>query len=103
MAPKEEILPDLRIEKRRLQSISKLDANENNTSIIWATGFRYNFDWIDLDITDKNNHPIQNRGVTNHSGLYFMGLQWMYSSKSAQFIGVSEDAKYIVEEIEKKI
>ena len=42
-------------------------------------------------------------GVTNHSGLYFMGLQWMYSSKSAQFIGVSEDAKYIVEEIEKKI
>ena len=87
MAPKEEILPDLRIEKRRLQSISKLDANENNTSIIWATGFRYNFDWIDLNITDENNHPIQNRGVTNYSGLYFMGLQWMYSSKSAQFIG----------------
>ena len=103
MASKEEILPDLRIEKTRLQSISKLDANENNTSIIWATGFRYNFDWIDLNITDENNHPIQNRGVTNYSGLYFMGLQWMYSSKSAQFIGVSEDAKYIVEEIEKKI
>ena len=103
MAPKEEIIPDLRIEKTKLQSISKLDANENNISIIWATGFRYNFDWIDLNITDENNHPIQNRGVTNHHGLYFMGLQWMYSSKSAQFIGVAEDAKYIVEEIEKKI
>ena len=31
-----------------------------------------------------------------------MGLQWMYSSKSAQFIGVGEDAKYVVSDIYKK-
>lgn len=28
-----------------------------------------------------------------------MGLQWMHSSKSAQFIGVAEDANFIVRDI----
>ena len=52
-----------------------------------------------MDITDEKNHPIQYRGVTKYKGLYFMGLQWMHSSKSAQFIGVAEDAEYIVNDI----
>jgi len=65
------------------------------TTIIWSTGFQYNFDWIKLPITGEHNYPIQHRGVTKYPGLYFMGLQWMYGSKSAQFIGVGEDAEYV--------
>ncbi len=65
------------------------------TTIIWSTGFKYNFDWIKLPITDEHDYPIQRRGVTKYPGLYFMGLQWMYGSKSAQFIGVGEDAEYV--------
>ena len=77
---------------------------ENISSMIWATGFRYNFDWINLDITDEKGIPIQKRGVTKYKGLYFMGLQWMHSAKSAQFIGVAEDAEFIVNDmIAKKI
>ena len=64
-------------------------------TIIWSTGFEYDFDWIKLPITGEHNFPIQRRGVTEYSGLYFMGLQWMYGSKSAQFIGVGEDAEYV--------
>jgi putative flavoprotein involved in K+ transport len=64
-------------------------------TIIWSTGFKYDFDWIKLPITGEHNFPIQRRGVTEYSGLYFMGLQWMYGSKSAQFIGVGEDAEYV--------
>ena len=52
-------------------------------------------DWIKLPITGEYNYPIQQRGVTEYPGLYFMGLQWMYGSKSAQFIGVGEDAEYV--------
>jgi putative flavoprotein involved in K+ transport len=65
------------------------------STIIWSTGFKYDFDWIKLPITDEHNYPIQKRGVTEYPGLYFMGLQWMYGSKSAQFIGVGEDAEYV--------
>ena len=43
--------------------------------------------------------PIQKRGVTKYKGLYFMGLQWMHSAKSAQFIGVAEDAEFIVNDM----
>ena len=64
-------------------------------TIIWSTGFKYDFDWIKLPITGDHNYPNQLRGVTEYPGLYFMGLQWMFGSKSAQFIGVGEDAEYV--------
>jgi putative flavoprotein involved in K+ transport len=68
-------------------------------TIIWATGFKYDFDWIKLPVTDEYNFPIQQRGITEFPGLYFMGLQWMYGSKSAQFIGVGEDAEHVCRHI----
>jgi putative flavoprotein involved in K+ transport len=64
-------------------------------TIIWSTGFKYDFDWIKLPITGEHDYPNQLRGVTEYPGLYFMGLQWMFGSKSAQFIGVGEDAEYV--------
>jgi putative flavoprotein involved in K+ transport len=64
-------------------------------TIVWSTGFKYDFDWIKLPITGDHNYPNQHRGVTDYPGLYFMGLQWMFGSKSAQFIGVGEDAEYV--------
>jgi putative flavoprotein involved in K+ transport len=68
-------------------------------TIIWSTGFKYDFDWIKLPITGDHNYPNQHRGVTDYPGLYFMGLQWMYGSKSAQFIGVGEDAEYVASHV----
>ncbi len=73
------------------------------TSVIWATGFRYNYSWIKLPLTGKHGYPVQRRGVTAWPGLYFTGLQWMYSAKSAQFIGVSEDAQFVVERMAEQI
>jgi putative flavoprotein involved in K+ transport len=102
-APSQKLNKDPRIIKSNITSPENLSFNSSNIStIIWATGFRFNFDWIKLDVTEENGHPIQKRGITKFKGLYFMGLQWMYSSKSAQFIGVGEDAKYVVSDIYKK-
>ena len=95
----EKINPDKRVIKSDLISIDKLNLNKSQDSIIWSTGFRYNYDWIDLDISDNKNQPVQKRGITKYPGFYFMGLQWMHSSKSAQFIGVAEDAEFIVKDI----
>ena len=100
-APKNKIIPDARITED-IYSPKKILLNESPKNIIWSTGFRYNFSWIKLKLTDKNGHPIQKRGVTKYNGLYFMGLQWMHTSKSAQFIGVGEDAEFIINDIESK-
>ena len=94
----EKLEPDKRINSNSFSSTKNLKLN-NDDSIIWSTGFRYNYDWIDLDISDNNNQPQQKRGITKYPGFYFMGLQWMHSSKSAQFIGVAEDAEFIVNDM----
>tara|TARA_B100000575_G_scaffold231566_1_gene192715 strand:+ start:1965 stop:3227 length:1263 start_codon:yes stop_codon:yes gene_type:complete len=101
--PYEKISKDTRIESFKIIHPLKINIKPSITSIIWSTGFRYNYDWIDFVITDENGFPDQKRGLTKHEGFYFMGLQWMYSSKSAQFIGVGEDAEYVVNELKSKI
>ena len=98
----EKVSNDKRIIKKNLNSPLEISFADNLKSIIWATGFRYNFDWVKMKLTDQKGHPIQKRGITKHLGLYFMGLQWMHTSKSAQFIGVGEDAEYIVNDIKNK-
>lgn len=69
------------------------------STVIWATGYRYDFSWIKLPLAGNRGYPVQRRGVTAWPGLYFTGLHWMYSAKSAQFIGVSEDAEYVARQI----
>ena len=90
---------DKRISRIKIKSLKEISFSESIKSIIWSTGFRYDFNWINLDITDEKQIPIQKRGVTKYKGLYFMGLQWMHSAKSAQFIGVAEDAEFIVNDM----
>jgi putative flavoprotein involved in K+ transport len=69
------------------------------SAIIWATGYRFDFSLVKLPIFDEDGYPIQKRGVTDHRGLYFMGLPWLYKQKSGLMIGVGEDAAYIASAI----
>ncbi len=68
-------------------------------SIIWATGFRCDFHWIDFPVFDENGYPEHQRGITAQPGLYFIGLLWLHKSKSSLLLGVGEDAAYIVAHI----
>jgi putative flavoprotein involved in K+ transport len=73
------------------------------STIIWATGYRYDYSWIKLPVSGERGFPVQRRGVTVWPGLYFTGLHWMHSAKSAQFIGVGEDASYVAEHIASRL
>ena len=68
-------------------------------SLVWATGYSYDFGWIDLPLTSAGGIPVQQRGVTAYPGLYFLGLRWQYKLKSAFIYGVGEDAAYLAEVI----
>lgn len=64
-------------------------------NIIWATGYRPNFQWIEGLELDSDNYPKNYRGVSNIEGLYFLGLPWMFTRGSATLGGVSKDARYL--------
>jgi putative flavoprotein involved in K+ transport len=69
------------------------------TSIIWATGYDFDYSLVKLPIFDEFGYPVQQRGVTQHDGLYFLGLHWMHTLKSGLFVGIGEDAAYVAEHI----
>ncbi len=69
------------------------------TSIIWATGYTPDFNWIHLPIFDAMGHPSQRRGITSQPGVYFVGLEWLHKPKSGLLLGVGEDAAYIASAI----
>ena len=70
-------------------------------NVIWCTGFRPNFSWIDLPIFDREEQPkepVHVRGVVpDEPGLYFVGLFFLYAMTSGLFTGVGRDAEYVVD------
>jgi putative flavoprotein involved in K+ transport len=73
-------------------------------SVIWANGFRYDFDWIDLPIfangtVSSERIPEHKRGRTRVPGVYFLGLPWLHKLKSAFLNGVGEDAEHLAAHI----
>lgn len=81
-----------------IPSIQQLDIEHAGiTSVIWATGYRYDFGWVQCRVIDENGAPIQCRGETSVPGLYFLGLSYLHTLRSAFLRGVGEDAAYLAE------
>lgn len=72
---------------------------EVNT-VVWCTGFRPDYHWIDLPIFDRNGYPRHDRGVVeSQPGLYFMGLLFQRTLGSALLVGVGKDAEHVATHI----
>ena len=73
---------------------------ENIAAIVWATGYDYDYDWLQAPVLDAQGLPLQRRGITQVPGLHFLGLHWMHTFKSGLFSGVGSDAEYLAEHID---
>ncbi len=71
---------------------------EGINTVIWATGYRYDFTWIEADIF-QNGAPVHRRGVTAVPGLYFLGLPFLHKTKSSFLSGVADDAAHLADQI----
>ncbi|MEM6979021.1 MAG: MSMEG_0569 family flavin-dependent oxidoreductase [Planctomycetota bacterium] len=69
------------------------------SSVVWCTGFRKDYRWIDIDVFDDCGEPVYQRGVSSVSGLYFLGLPWMHTWGSGRFSGVAADAEHIIDHL----
>ena len=76
------------------------DASEVEVgAVIWATGYRPDYSWIDLPLSDADGRLRHRRGVTDAPGLYFLGITWQWTRGSALIGWVKEDATLIAREI----
>jgi putative flavoprotein involved in K+ transport len=75
---------------------SKVDVD----AVIWATGYRSDYSWINLPVLDADGNLRHRRGVSDVPGLYFLGLSWQHTRGSALLGWVEDDADFIAREIE---
>jgi len=72
-------------------------------NMIWATGFRQAFDWIDLPVVGEDGWPREHRGVADDvPGLYFCGLSFQYAFSSMLLAGAGRDAEYVARHLSER-
>jgi len=92
----QETLPNLQ-DGYSAEVITELDLKAANiNSIIWAIGYTADYSLVKLPIADEDGFPIQQCGVTQYPGLYFVGMNWLSKRKSPILLGVNEDVEHIV-------
>ncbi|MBY8977123.1 NAD(P)-binding domain-containing protein [Rhodobacteraceae bacterium NNCM2] len=69
------------------------------STIIWATGFSVDYNWLKVDTFDERGRPIHQRGVSMEPGVYFLGLPWQSRRGSSFIWGVWHDAKFVADHI----
>jgi putative flavoprotein involved in K+ transport len=80
--------------------LQRLDLRaENVSAVIWATGYAVDFGWIDIPVLDVSGEPVHRNGISNVPGLYFLGLHWLSTRKSAFLSGVGDDAAVLADHI----
>ncbi len=66
-------------------------------SVLWCTGFRSSFPWLDLPVFGDGGEPRHTRGIVeSEPGLYFCGLHFQYAASSDSVMGMQRDARWIM-------
>ena len=91
---------DAQTQLANVAEVESLDLQrENIVTIVWATGYDYDYDWLRAPVFDARGWPVQQRGITRVPGLYFLGLHRMHTFKSGLLSGVGSDAEYLADKI----
>jgi putative flavoprotein involved in K+ transport len=71
-------------------------------TVIWCTGFRPDFSWIDFPVAGEGGYPAGERGVSPVTGLFFIGQEFQYSVASSTIQGLDQDARYLMRSMAKQ-
>ena len=71
-------------------------------AVIWATGYRPDYSWIDLPVFDPDGRLRHRRGVTDVAGLHVLGLTWQHTRGSALLGWVKDDAEFVAQQISQR-
>ena len=68
-------------------------------TVIWATGFRPDYSWLDVPVLDRKGRLRHDGGIVDAPGLYALGLPMMRRRKSSFMHGIEDDARDITAHI----
>jgi putative flavoprotein involved in K+ transport len=68
--------------------------------VVWATGYRSDYGWIQIPGVVREGHVVHRRGVAEVPGLYFLGLSWQHTRGSALLGFVNDDAAWLADQIQ---
>lgn len=70
-----------------------VDLNAGVRTVVWATGYRPDYSWLDLPIVDRKGRICHDGGVTDCPGVYLLGARFLRRRKSTFIDGVGDDAR----------
>ena len=82
--------PDTRVEEPPSTTLD-LASGEIQT-VLWATGFRPDYHWLDVDVLDHKGRVKHDGGVTASPGMYLIGTPFLRRRKSSFIHGATDDA-----------
>jgi putative flavoprotein involved in K+ transport len=68
-------------------------------TVVWATGYRRRYPWLELPVLDRRGEIAQRRGVTPVPGAYVLGQRFQHHRNSNFIDGVGRDAEYVADHI----
>ncbi len=91
-----------RFEPTRAPESSRLKLDLRKTgirSILWATGFKPDYKWLDVPVVDEKGHLRHDGGVVDAPGLYALGLPFLRRRKSTFLSGAEDDGRELVDHL----
>jgi len=83
-------------------AVNSLDVRDVG-AIVWATGYRRAYPWLNVPVFDEAGEIVHTRGVTRVPGLYVLGLAYQYRRSSHFIGGVADDAAFLANVIERSV
>jgi putative flavoprotein involved in K+ transport len=91
-----------RLAPTRVPETARLQLDLRNgeiRTIVWATGFRPNYQWLDVPVLDEKGQLRHEGGVVDMPGLYALGLPVLRRRKSTFIHGIEDDAREVVDHL----
>ena len=95
-------VPGERFEPTRVPASPRLAldlASGEIRTVIWATGFRPSYDWLDVPVVDAKGHLDHDGGVVASPGMYALGLPVLRRRKSTFIYGIEDDAREVIDHL----
>jgi putative flavoprotein involved in K+ transport len=68
-------------------------------AIVWATGFRPDYGWLDVPVIDAKGQLRHEGGVVDSPGLYALGLPVLRRRRSTFMCGIEDDAREVIDHL----
>ena len=91
-----------RFEPTRVPESSRLGLDLTSgeiRTVVWATGFRPDYGWLDVPVLDRKGYLRHDGGVVDAPGLYAIGLPVLRRRKSSFILGAEDDARDLIEHL----